>query len=179
MATSNNKAKTTAAEKRVANDTALEARIAARKASKPAPTPKVEVAPFVPDAPKLSEQIAAATDAGAPKPKAKRVAKPRATKPEKVETIDLSSLVTKIAAKATATAVKKHKKEMGTLIKTHKVAAATAKKQASTNAKHAKKVQKEAIKQAVAAAEKKAYAAGLKAGAAQSTKGMLAALRGK
>lgn len=171
------KPRKTAADKRKSADEKLEARIAARKATVIA-VEGTEL-PFV-----STEPVVAAS---APAPvvvKAKRTPKPRQPKAD----LSVSDAVTKIAGKAVAKASKAHKKELGTLIKAHKATVSRLNKSHTADLKAHKvavnaklkeitRTAKAAQKLAVEVASKRAYAAGVKAGAKQSTKGILAALK--
>lgn len=163
--------KSPAAARRKDADTALEARIAARK------TPKVEVAvesaPFVTDTQVVEAEIV-------PVPtKPKRIAKPRTPKSTVPANEALTAMVDKVKDKALAAAAKAHKKELGTLIKAHKqtVKALKLDYKKATKARLAdlKKSKLQAAKDGFA----KGYQKGTIAGTKQSTKNILAALRSR
>jgi hypothetical protein len=159
--------KPAAADKRKAADKALDDRIAARKAS----AKKPEAAPFVPDPPAdLEAATTKAMEASKPA-KTKRTPKPRVNKTEAA--VDVSGLVERISEKATKKAATEHKKNILSITKLHATTMSMLK------AQHKSVLKGMVSKEAAAEAEKKAYAAGVKAGAKDSTKGILAALKGR
>ena len=163
-----------AADKRKAADDALEARIASRKAAKPVePSPVAEPLPFVPDTPKATKPV-----------KEKKERKPREAKPKAEATADVKGMVENIAAKAVAKSKKesaallrgmatRHKAEIKKLNAAHKALLAGLKKA------HSASLKSMVPKQDLGAAEKKAYAAGVKAGEKAANKAITAALKGR
>ena len=163
-----------AADKRKAADDALEARIAARKASAPktetVTITEGEALPFVPDAPKAEKPAKVA--------KEKKVAKPREVKP-KAEVPAVSDLVAKIEAKVSARIEKVHNQQLKATNKNFLAEV----KRLNTEHKAALKALAAMLtsdnKSYVEEREKKAYAAGFKAGEKAANKAITAALKGR
>lgn len=165
---------TPAADKRKAADDALEARIAERKAAKTVePTTITEgELPFVPNVeqPKVEKPA-----------KEKKERKAREAKPKTGATAsaNVSDLVAKIEAKVSAKLQKAHATQVKELTKAH----AAAIKQLKAEHKAALRTLTATLtsdnKSYVEEREKKAYAAGLKAGEKAATKSITAALKGR
>ena len=164
---------TPAADKRKAADDALEARIAARKAAKTVePTTITEgELPFVPNV----EKPKAEKPVKEKKERKAREAKPKAEAPA----ANVSDLVAKIEAKVSAKIEKVHSAQAKAVAKAH----AAEVKQLKAEHKAALKTLTATLtsdnKSYVEEREKKAYAAGLKAGEKAATKSITAALKGR
>ena len=164
---------TPAADKRKAADDALEARIAARKAAKTVePTTITEgELPFVPNV----EQPKAEKPVKEKKERKAREAKPKAEAPA----ANVSDLVAKIEAKVSAKIEKVHSAQAKAVAKAH----AAEVKQLKAEHKAALRTLTATLtsdnKSYVEEREKKAYAAGLKAGEKAATKSITAALKGR
>ena len=159
---------------------ALEKRIAARKAGAEAKPvivttvttePKQEELPFVPTVP------VAAAPAPAKPEKVKRTPKPKAEKP--AQALDLSALVEKISAKATAAAEKKHSAEIKKLEKAHSLALKGLRMVHQGFVRKSQNDTKDAIKAAAAVEGKKAYDQGFKEGTKSAHRSITAALKVK
>lgn len=178
--------KAPAAEKRAAADKSLEERIAARK-QKSSEKPVAEGAPFVPnvESQKLVEKIEAKNEAlGVVKPAADKVDKPkrvavRKPKAEAAAPTGVGDIVAKIEARVSARIEKVHAQQVKSLTKDHATTLKTLKAEHKAEQKIAGASFNAELKAAVQIAEKKAYAAGVKAGEKAATKSITAALKGR
>ena len=127
----------------------------------------------MPDTPKATKPV-----------KEKKERKPREAKPKAEATADVKGMVENIAAKAVAKSKKesaallrgmatRHKAEIKKLNAAHKALLAGLKKA------HSASLKSMVPKQDLGAAEKKAYAAGVKAGEKAANKAITAALKGR
>jgi hypothetical protein len=167
-----------AAARRAAADKSLEERIAARKqksSEKPTPSPVAvaevpeEQLPFVPNVeqPKAEAPV---------KEKRKAIRKPKA---EAAAPTGVGDIVAKIEARVSARIEKVHSQQTKALVKDHAATIKQLKAEHKASMKNCTAQMFDARKKLVEEAEKKAYAAGLKAGEKAATKSITAALKGR
>jgi hypothetical protein len=176
--------KAPAAEKRAAADKSLEERIAARKTKS---SEKAEAAPFEPnvESQDLIKKIEASNDKlGVTKPVVEKAEKPkrvavRKPKAEAAAPTGVGDIVQKIEARVEAKLTKAHNAVLKAQAAEHKAELKKLKATLNETMKAVGATFNTELKVKVTEAEKKAYAAGVKAGEKAATKSITAALKGR